>query len=178
VTPYVTSYVIAGHKDATLQRPKGDRIPAVRKGLSVDDLGDLLERPFNATLATYRRDGSVLLSPVWHEWQDGGFSIFTGADDVKLRHIEQHQRAAAVVSDNEPPFRGIEVSCEPTVVRDPQFARETFTRIARRYLAGAAAERYIAQFTDDQAVVVIRLLPGRLRTWDFADEPLLSGRQD
>jgi hypothetical protein len=68
----------------------------VRKGLSIDELGDLLERPFNATLATYRRDGSVLLSPVWHEWREGG-------------------------------------------------------------------------------MVVIRLVPGRLRTWDFADDYALAG---
>ena len=34
----------------------------MRKGLSIEELGDLLERPFNATLATYRRDGTFLLS--------------------------------------------------------------------------------------------------------------------
>ena len=47
----------------------------MRRNLSVEQLGELLERPFNATLATYRHDGTVLLSPVWHEWRDGGFSI-------------------------------------------------------------------------------------------------------
>jgi hypothetical protein len=47
----------------------------VRKNLGPDDLGDLLEQPLVAVLATYRRDGTVLLSPVWHEWQDGGFNV-------------------------------------------------------------------------------------------------------
>jgi len=47
----------------------------VRTNLTIADLGDLLELPIVAVLATYRRDGSVLLSPVWHEWRDGGFSI-------------------------------------------------------------------------------------------------------
>jgi hypothetical protein len=100
----------------------------VRKGLSVAELGDLLERPFNATLATFRRDGSVLLSPVWHEWYDGGFSIITSPDDVKARHIERQGRAAAVVSDNDFPFRGIEVSCAPTFEREPEFCRATLSR--------------------------------------------------
>jgi PPOX class probable F420-dependent enzyme len=145
----------------------------VRKDLSIDELGDLLERPFNATLATYRRDGSVLLSPVWHEWRDGGFSIFTGETDVKLRHIEQQGRAAAVVSDNEVPFRGIEVSGSPTIVRDPQFAQEAFRRIAIRYLGEERAKVYMASATG--GMVVIRLVPGRLRTWDFADDYALSG---
>jgi pyridoxamine 5'-phosphate oxidase-like protein len=147
----------------------------VRKGLSIEELGPLLEQPFNATLATYRRDGSVLLSPVWHEWRDGGFSIFTGATDVKIRHIEQHQRASAVVSDNAAPFGGIEVSCSPTLVRDQEFARETFGRIAVRYLGQEGARAYVDRFNaSNESVVVIRMVPGQLRTWDFADDELLS----
>jgi PPOX class probable F420-dependent enzyme len=140
----------------------------VRKGLSVAELGDLLERPFNATLATYRRDGSVLLSPVWHEWHDGGFSIITGADDVKLRHIERQRRAVAVVSDNDFPFRGIEVSAEPTIVRDPDFGRQALSRIAKRYLGEVHGRAYAERESD--GMVVIRLVPGQLRTWDFADD--------
>jgi PPOX class probable F420-dependent enzyme len=146
----------------------------VRKNLSVDELGDLLERPFNATLATYRRDGTVLLSPVWHEWRDGGFSIITGVGDVKLRQIEQRGQAAAVVADNDPPFRGIEVSCEPTVMRDNQVAQDTFRRIAVRYLGPEQAKAYLDRLVEP--MVVIRLVPGRLRTWDFADDYELSGQ--
>ncbi len=145
----------------------------MRKGLSVEELGDLLERPFNATLATYRRDGTVLLSPVWHEWHDGGFSIITGTNDVKLRHIERRSWAAAVVSDNDLPFRGIEVSGVPTVERDLEFARETLERIAIRYLGEKHGRGYVARSSDD--MVVVRLVPGHLRTWDFADDVALFG---
>jgi hypothetical protein len=41
----------------------------VRKGLTVEDLGDLVQLPLLAVLATYRADGTVLLSPVWHEYR-------------------------------------------------------------------------------------------------------------
>ena len=41
----------------------------------MDDLGDLAELCLLAVLATYRSDGTVLLSPVWHEWRDGGFQV-------------------------------------------------------------------------------------------------------
>jgi PPOX class probable F420-dependent enzyme len=146
----------------------------VRKNLSIEELGDLLELPFNATLATYRRDGSVLLSPVWHEWRDGGFSIMTGEDDVKVRHAEQQGRAVAVVSDNDFPFRGIEVSGSPTVVRDPEFGMQTLTRLAVRYLGEAAGKVYAAR--SHGGVVVIRLEPGRLRTWNFVDDAAAFGQ--
>jgi hypothetical protein len=136
----------------------------VRNGLSVEELGDFLEQPFNATLATYRRDGSVLLSPVWHEWRDGGFSIFTGENDVKLRHLERRSQASVVVSDNLPPLRG----------RDPEFARETFQRITFRYLGPELGSAYVNR-SGASNLVVIRLVPGTLRTWDFVDDEILSG---
>ena len=49
----------------------------MRTGLTLDDLGDLLELPILAVLATKRKNGTILLSPVWHEWSEGGFSIVT-----------------------------------------------------------------------------------------------------
>jgi PPOX class probable F420-dependent enzyme len=146
----------------------------VRNGLSVEELGDFLEQQFNATLATYRRDGSVLLSPVWHEWRDGGFSIFTGDNDVKLRHIEHRPQASVVVSDNLPPLRGIEVSGSPTIMRDPEFARETFQRITFRYLGPELGGAYVDR-SGTSNLVVIRLVPGTLRAWDFVDDEILSG---
>jgi hypothetical protein len=35
----------------------------MRRKLAIEELADLLELPLLAVLATYRRDGSVLLSP-------------------------------------------------------------------------------------------------------------------
>jgi PPOX class probable F420-dependent enzyme len=144
----------------------------MRKNLSVEDLGDLLERPFNAVLATYRRDGSVLLSPVWHEWRDGGFTVVTSPNDVKVRHIERDRRAVIVVADHEPPFRGIEVSGTPTIDPNVLVAQATMTRIAARYLGEQRASVYVDSLGDD--VAIIRLAPGRLRTWDFADDQTLA----
>ena len=135
----------------------------------MEELGDLVELPKNAILATYRRDGSVLLSPVWHEWRDGGFSIVTGSNDVKLRHIERANRAAAVVADDDYPYRGIEVSCSPTIVRDQDFCAQTQRRIVMRYLGPERGATYLEEVSDED-IVVLRLQPGTLRTWDFADD--------
>jgi hypothetical protein len=52
----------------------------VRTKLRPADLGTLLDEPLLAVLATLRRDASVLLSPVWHEWRDGGFNVWSAAD--------------------------------------------------------------------------------------------------
>src|SRR5207247_6524917 len=110
----------------------------MRKNLRPDDLGDLLDRPLVAVLATYRRDGSVLLSPVWHEWRDGGFNVVTGGNDVKVRHLQGDPRAGIVVYEHEPPYRGVEVRCEARL----EAAGEAVRRIATRYLGEAAGTEY------------------------------------
>jgi PPOX class probable F420-dependent enzyme len=136
----------------------------VRKGLSPGDLDGLLERPLVAVLATYRPNGDVLLSPVWHRWRDGGFDVVTGGDDVKARHLRADPRASVLVFEHGPPYRGIEVRGHAVLDRaDAEVVRE----IAVRYLGREEGEAYADSGDDD---TLIRLEPGRLRAWDFADD--------
>jgi len=137
----------------------------MRRGLAVDDLGDLLELRLLALLATYRRDGTVLLSPVWHEWREGGFDVATGSDGVKAAHLRRDPRASIVVCEHSPPYRGIEVRCHAQLV--PEVSGGTVRRIASRYLGAEAGVAYAESAGDD---LLIRLAPGDLRAWDFADE--------
>jgi PPOX class probable F420-dependent enzyme len=137
----------------------------MRRDLAVADLGDLVELRLLAVLATYRRDGSVLLSPVWHEWRDGGFDVVTGSHDVKAAHLRRDPRASIVVCEHSPPYRGVEVRCHTRLVTAG--AGDAVRRIASRYLGGEAGTAYAASASDD---LLVRLEPGDLRAWDFADE--------
>lgn len=141
----------------------------MRRNLAVDDIGDLLELPLVAVLATYRRDGSVLLSPVWHEWRDGGFDVVTGHGDIKARHLRRDPRASIVVCEDEPPYRGVELRTHARLLTDG--ATEAARRLAVRYLGETEGAAYAESVADD---TLIRLEPGELRVWDFADEFLSS----
>ena len=136
----------------------------MRKGLTADELGDLLELPRVAVLATYRRDGTVLLSPVWHEWRDNGFNVVTASTDVKAGHLRRDPRASIVVYEDDPPNRGIEL--RTTARLSALDDRSILLRIATRYLGEEGAARYAETGGDD---LLIRLEPGKLRAWDFAD---------
>jgi PPOX class probable F420-dependent enzyme len=144
-------------------RPARSIIGAMRTGLSVDDLGDLPERPLLAVLATRNARGEVLLSPVWHEWRDGGFSVFTGANDVKVRHVRVDPRVSIVVCEQSPPYRGIEVRGDARIDADPDEA--TRRRIAARYIGEEGAGAWVGP--ED---VILRVEPGALRAWDFVDD--------
>jgi PPOX class probable F420-dependent enzyme len=138
----------------------------MRSGLSVEDLGGFLDQPHVAVLATLREDGSVLLSPIWYEWVDGGFNLWVEASNAKARHLQRDPRATIVVAESEAPLRGVEVR------GTAQFIDQDVTRIARRIVARYIGDEDAA--TDTEALqgadVIIRIEPGHLRVWDFADE--------
>ena len=136
----------------------------MRSGLTFEDLGDLLERPLLATLATYDREGLVVLSPVWFEWWEGGFNVVVGAHDVKSRSLRRDPRASLVVAEAEPPMRGIEIR---TLAKLSPNRADVDRRIALRYLMPAAVDSFLASTGEG---TMIRLDPGRIRAWDFADE--------
>jgi PPOX class probable F420-dependent enzyme len=138
----------------------------VRTNLTIHDLDGFLDEPHVAVLATLRKDGSVLLSPVWHEWRDGGFNVWTGTNDVKARHLRRDQRASVLVAESRHPLRGIEVRGVAQIVEDD--AVETAVRIASRYIGPEKGAAYVRSAGGDD--VIVRLEPGDLRVWDFADE--------
>jgi PPOX class probable F420-dependent enzyme len=136
----------------------------MRRNLTMDDLGDLAELRLLAVLATYRRDGTVLLSPVWHEWRDDGFQVVTNGRDVKAGHLRRDPRASIVVCEHSPPYRGVEVRGDARLLTAG--VDDAVIRIASRYLGRKAGAAYVGRAADD---LLIRLEPGDLRAWDFAD---------
>ena len=145
----------------------------MRKSISVDDLSGLLNQPRLAVLATNYADGTTLLSPVWHEWRDGGFTIVVFDNDAKARHIRRDPRVSVVLADEQLPYAGIEVRARAEIVpTDADLA--TLRRMAVRYIGPKRGNLYIDGF-DASTQLTLRVVPGVLRTWDFADEAPLSG---
>ena len=142
----------------------------MRRNLAAGDLGDLLDQPLVAILATLRADGTVLLSPVWHEWRDDGFNVWIEQQNTKARHLRRDPRATIVVAESGPPLRGIEVRGSARFVEAS--VPETALRIASRYIGPEVAAAYVEPLRG--ADVIVRIEPGDLRAWDFADEYSVS----
>ena len=140
--------------------------PCVRTNLTVGDLGDLLDQPLVAVLATLRPDGTVLLSPVYHEWSNGGFNVWVERQNVKAQHLRRDPRATILVAESAPPLRGLEVRGEARFIE--QGVSETAVRIATRYLGPEEAAADVEALRDED--VIIRIEPGHLRVWDYVDE--------
>ena len=137
----------------------------MRRGLAIEDLGGLLSEPSAAVLATYRRDGTVLLSPVWFRWDGAALETTMAAGDVKLRHIARDPRVVLTVFEPRPPFRGLELRCRANVLRDG--VRDARLDIASRFVGPERAAAYVEGHPEDAWLV--RMEPGEVRAWDFAD---------
>ena len=70
------------------------------------------------------------------------------------------------MAESEPPLRGVEVRGSVRFVEEG--VTEIAGRIASRYVDDATAVAYVE--TTRGADVIIRLEPGSLRAWDFADD--------
>jgi hypothetical protein len=82
---------------------------------------------------------------------------------VKVRQLRRDPRAGIVVYEHVPPYRGIEVRTQARL----EDAGDTVRSIATRYLGERDGAAYADSAGDD---TLIRLEPGRLRAWDFADQ--------
>jgi PPOX class probable F420-dependent enzyme len=141
----------------------------LRKSLRPEDLGDLLTQPKVAVLATQSANGSTLLAPVWHEWSDGGFTVVIDGNDAKIVNLRRDRHCSMVVAEDDPPYRGIEVRGEAKFV--DKGVPEIMRRLAERYLKDRNVDAYLERMRGwAQEAVVLRLEPGGLRAWDFADE--------
>jgi PPOX class probable F420-dependent enzyme len=134
--------------------------------LSPTETKSLLALPLVATLATYRRDGQVLLSPVWHEWNGEQFLFIVDRIDVKARHMSRDPRATVTVYEHVPPYAGVEATgtCDFT-----EGYAAVQARMAARYLANVPPYLgRVPSFLGGDGLVV-RLSPQRMRAWSFDD---------
>jgi PPOX class probable F420-dependent enzyme len=125
----------------------------------------LLDAPSPAVLATYKQDGSALVTPVWFRWADGAFELVIAAGDVKLRHLARDPRCVLVVFETVPPFRGVEVRGVPQMTE--RNVTEERVLIAGRYLGEEGGRRYAAD-RKSPIGVLLRLVPDNPRVWDLS----------
>ena len=128
--------------------------------LGSDELSLFLAEPLVATLATYRRDGSVLLSAVWQEWTGTVFHVLLGRTDIKSQHLQRDPRVGITVYEQTPPYRGVEASGSGAFVEG--MYGELLERMAPRYLPEGLPDAL------GRDGLVLVLTPDRFRSWSFA----------
>ncbi len=138
----------------------------MRRNLQPSELGDLLDRPLNAVLGLHRRDGSILLTPVWHLFKVGSFCIQVPGGDRKIEMLKRDPRCSILVAENERPYRAIEATGVGRASTD-NYA-ELGTEIVRRYVEAHDPGAEPVDYLLDGGVIVW-IEPTSIRAWDYAD---------
>ena len=129
--------------------------------MTPEQMAEFLERPLVAVYVTLRANGSPHAIPVWYEYRDGDFLVFTSSTFQRVKNLERDSRAAITISTHDVPY--MYVSAEGPVSITPEGVAETGLSIARRYM-GDEAEGYLTELLGEHSVV-LRLTPERILTW-------------
>ena len=119
--------------------------------LTPNERAAFLAQPVVATLATYKRDGSVL---------GASSRCFSAAPISKLGMCDEIRESASSSTNKRRPYRGVEAAGTASLVEGSY--GQLLARMAPRYLP---AGRPDALARDG---VVLVLTPSRLRSWSFA----------
>lgn len=140
--------------------------------IEIEMLGDLFEQPWLATLATYRKNGTVLLSPVWFDWDGEAFLVSLVHGDWKELHLRRNPRASLLIAEEASyPGRAVEAAGTASVKPDPDAS--AIRKIATRYLGDSVGNRWVSQYPELEWDLM-RLVPETMRALDHRNVPFLA----
>ena len=129
--------------------------------MDYETMAAFLERPLVGVYVTLRADGSPHAIPVWYEFVDGEFRVFTSSTFQRVKNLQRDSRAAITISTHDEPY--MYVSAEGPVEITAEELEQTARSISRRYMRDRTGE-YLAEILDEDSVV-LRLTPERILTW-------------
>lgn len=113
-------------------------------------------------LGIVKRDGGVMVVPIWFVVDEDGSLIFnTGAGTTKGRAIVRDPRVSICVDDDAPPYSYVRVDGIAEVSDDAAAMLPWSIAIARRYMGDALADQYGRRNAVDGELLV-RVRPTRV----------------
>jgi PPOX class probable F420-dependent enzyme len=120
-------------------------------------------KPYIATLATLRADGSPHMAPVWFRYEGGVFKVLTDRGSQKHVNITRDPRVELCIDDRErPPYHTVIVRGRARVEESPGAAWRA--ALAVHYLGEERGKRYVEQTPDDNGIMVV-IEPERFVGW-------------
>jgi hypothetical protein len=138
------------------------------RSLTSDERDAFLAEPVTGVMLLRRKDGTPLLSPIWHEWVDGTFYFVVGVGDVKWRSVLREPTIAYAVYGQNPPYPGVEAHGRAEVRETGVEARARLARIATRYVGTNRAKRFMDAIADDE-LGTIQMVVEMMRTFDQSE---------
>ena len=137
--------------------------------LTTDERQAFLDQPgILVRIATIRADGAPHVTPAWFIYEDGEILITPRKESAWLAHLRRDPRIALTIDEEAGPYRKITVEGVARIAydlgRDAEW-RDTYRRIACRYVPEAGAEHYIQETIDQpRALIAVPLAGSKVRS--------------
>jgi PPOX class probable F420-dependent enzyme len=122
-----------------------------------------LNRPLIAHVTSLRADGSAHTVPVWYQYDNARFYVFTPSLSIKITHLKRDPRLTISIASEDEPYRYVVAS--GVAVLSVAHALERGGAIASRYRGEAGPAFIQAIDTEYGGVDIVMLAPQRLITW-------------
>ena len=136
--------------------------------MSQSEMVEFLEGVRIAHFITLRPDGSPHVAPVWYEYVDGLFLIWTGRQTRKFKNLAGDTRAALSIASEDQPYRYVSVEGDVTVSESDVW--DVGFSVASRYVGVDGAAAFLEEYYVEGESVVLRLTPRRTMSWSDDDE--------
>lgn len=134
------------------------------------EISDFLDEPGHLVrIGTVDADGAPRVVPTWFVYDAGRILFTPRGTSVFLDNLRRDPRVALSVDEEPLPYRKVTVQGEAVMLHDvgvDDVWRDTYRRIACRYIPEEAADAYIQDTIDQpRALLSVSLMQSRVSTW-------------
>lgn len=120
-------------------------------------------------IATLRPDGAPSVTPAWFLHEGDDILITPRKESAWLANLRRDPRVAITIDEEAHPYRKVTAEGVARIlfdIGDDDAWRDTYRRIACRYVPPEAAEHYIQETIDQpRALLAVSLLDSKVGTW-------------
>ena len=135
--------------------------------MSEPEMQAFLDGPRIGHMDTLQVDGSPQAAPIWYEYRDGVFVVWTDRLTRRFKNISGDPRVVISVASEGQPYRY--VTAEATATASENGVKETAISIATRYEGLEAGTAFVRDHYKEGVSILLILKPSKLVTWKNDD---------
>ena len=85
------------------------------------------------SLATFRKNGKTVKTPIWFAERDGGYFAFSESKAGKVKRLRNSSRSRVAACDMRGRVRGEWMDTETRIVDDPEVQKDAYAALRKKY---------------------------------------------
>ena len=135
--------------------------------MSEQEMQTFLNEPRIGHMVTLQADGSPQAAPIWYEYRDGQFQVWTDRFTRRFKNISGDPRVSLSIASEDEPYRYVTAECAVTV-RESDVEASALS-IAVRYQGAERGAAFVEEYHKDGESVLLVLTPSKLVAWKNDD---------